>query len=86
MAEQVEAQRLLEASLRKISSTKQALGNSEVQAHARIDDMLAYIRHCMGTGMEALPRVRPLLLAAATAPSALRRTSEPAPMPGRSET
>lgn len=59
MDEKAEAQQLLETSLQKINSTKQALGNSEVQAHAHISSMLAFVHDHLGTDFDASAQVRP---------------------------
>lgn len=48
MDEQGEAQLLLGDTLRKIESTKRALGRSEVEAHTRIDSMVQYIHNYLG--------------------------------------
>jgi hypothetical protein len=48
MDEQGEAQLLLRDTLRKIESTKRALGRSELEAHSRIDSMVQYIHTYLG--------------------------------------
>lgn len=58
MEEKAEAQGLLEASLQKISSTKRALGNGEVEEHQHIDTMLSFIRNHLGIDPSAAASVR----------------------------
>lgn len=55
MDEQGEAQLLLADTLRKIESTKRALGRSEVEAHTRIEAMVQYIHTYLGDATAAQP-------------------------------
>lgn len=60
MDEQGEAQLLLSDTLRKIESTKRALGRSELEAHNRIDSMMQYIQSQLGDAISTQqPQVRP---------------------------
>ena len=55
--ERAEAQQLLADCLRKLNSTKQALGNSEAQAHERINGMLAFVSTFVGDGVQPAAQV-----------------------------
>jgi hypothetical protein len=55
MDEQGEAQHLLADTLRKIESTKRALGRSEFEAHSRLDSMLQYVHTYLGDAIAAQP-------------------------------
>jgi ribosomal protein L30/L7E len=61
MDEKAEAQTLLAECLRKINSTKQALGNSEVEAHKHINGMLAFVHAYVGEGFDRTAQVRSCL-------------------------
>jgi hypothetical protein len=58
MDEKVEAQELLDGTVRKIESTKRALGNGEVEAHARINHMMRYIKDYLGDDVQFQPQAR----------------------------
>lgn len=58
MDEKIEAQDVLRETVRKVTSTKRALGNSEHESHERIDGMMRYINDFLGDTMDVEPQVR----------------------------
>lgn len=56
MDEKVEAQDVLRETVRKVTSTKRALGNSERESHERIDDMMQFIQNFLGDTMDVEPQ------------------------------
>lgn len=58
MDEKIEAQDVLRETVRKVTSTKRALGNSEHESHERIDGMMRYIHDFLGDSMDVEHQVR----------------------------
>lgn len=58
MDEKIEAQDVLRETVRKVTSTKRALGNSEHESHERIDGMMRYIQDFLGDTMDVEPQAR----------------------------
>jgi hypothetical protein len=77
MDEKVEAQQLLQDTVRKVTSTKRALGNSEREAHEHIDHMMTLIHEHLGDHMDIEPQVSPLNIAIFVAVSRVHGQQQP---------